>query len=60
MNMHSAADFRLSGCISAGLRAKVGGASRAGLVRAGRENVNESGVVRDGGFAPERFGPGLS
>ena len=57
--MHSAARFRLQSCISAGLRAKVGALRGAGLLRGGRENVNESGVVRAVGFAPERFGPGL-
>ena len=56
MNMHSAARFRLQSCISGRPRAKVGGASRAAMVPRGRENVNESGVVRGGGPAPERFG----
>ena len=52
--MHSAADFRSPDCISAGLRAKVGALRGAGLLRAGAENVNESGAVRVVGFAPER------
>ena len=59
MNMHSAVRFRLPDCISAGLRAKVGRASRAGLLCAARENVNESGAERAAGFAPERRRAGL-
>ena len=52
--------FRLQSCISGRLQAKVGGASRAGLLRAGAETVNESGAERGGGLAPDLAACGLS
>lgn len=57
MHVHAGSGrFRLSECISAGPRAKVGRASRAGLLCAGRENVNESGPIRGVGFGPDLAG----